>query len=102
MKILGIGLGRTGTRSLYLALEILGYKTKHCPGFFLDSNGKLKVEEDLFRDYDAATDEPCILIYNKEIPSVPFPKTNVFGVSDFATLMKKKAQQTNATGKLRC
>ena len=63
MKILGIGLGRTGTRSLYLALEILGYKTKHCPEFYLDDEGGLVISPEDVREFEALTDEPTILVY---------------------------------------
>lgn len=30
-KVFGIGLSRTGTTSLAAALDVLGYRTKHCP-----------------------------------------------------------------------
>lgn len=75
MKILGIGLGRTGTRSLCLALQILGIKTKHCPKFYLDSDGHLTIEEGLLDVYDAATDEPCIPIFrtsDRQYPGMKF------------------------------
>ena len=31
IKVIGAGLGRTGTKSLAAALDILGYKTYHFP-----------------------------------------------------------------------
>jgi hypothetical protein len=62
IKILGIGLGRTGTQSLAKALEILGYRAKHCPQFYLDEGHLCVSQEDIAR-YDALTDEPCILVY---------------------------------------
>jgi len=31
----------------------------------------------------------------KEIPDVPFPKTNVFGISDFAAMVKKRQKETD-------
>jgi hypothetical protein len=66
MKVVGIGLGRTGTRSLAFALEALGYKTKHCPGFHLDENNNLIINQNDVSENQAATDETTIPIY-KEI-----------------------------------
>jgi hypothetical protein len=63
MKILGIGLGRTGTTSLALALETLGYRTKHCPHFYLDGEGDLVISPEDVREYEALTDEPTILVF---------------------------------------
>jgi hypothetical protein len=65
MKVLGIGMGRTGTQSLAKALEILGYRTKHCPQFYLDGRGELCVSPEDIETYDALTDEPCILVYRE-------------------------------------
>ncbi|MBL7199318.1 MAG: hypothetical protein ISS56_04150 [Anaerolineae bacterium] len=65
MKILGIGLGRTATQSLAKALEILGYRAKHCPQFYLDEGGKLCVSQKDVEQFEALTDEPCILIYRQ-------------------------------------
>ena len=49
MKIIGVGLPRTGTSSLYQALCLLGYKTVHNPTNFED-----------FINYDAFIDgTPC-------------------------------------------
>ena len=45
MKIINIGLPRTGTYSLTLALRILGYKTIHCPN-----------KINFIEEYDAATE----------------------------------------------
>jgi hypothetical protein len=63
MKVLGIGMGRTGTQSLAKALEMLGYRAKHCPQFYLDEGGSLFVSQEDIARFDALTDEPCILIY---------------------------------------
>jgi hypothetical protein len=51
-KVWGIGLGRTGTRSLCKALEIMGFKAIHEPPF-LDS----------FEGYDAAAAGACMSDY---------------------------------------
>jgi hypothetical protein len=63
MKVFGIGLGRTGTTSLTRALEILGYRAKHCPHFYLDAGGQLCVSPEQIEQYEALTDEPVALIY---------------------------------------
>lgn len=63
MKVLGIGLGRTGTTSLARALQILGYKTKHCPDFHLDDDGALVVSPEDVTGFEALTDEPTILVF---------------------------------------
>lgn len=65
MKVLGIGLGRTGTTSLARALELLGYRTKHCPDFWLDDAGELIISPDDVRDFEALTDEPLIPIFRQ-------------------------------------
>ena len=65
MKVLGIGLGRTGTRSLYEALLVLGYKAKHCPEVSLDADGRLHVSPRDIEQYDAMTDNPVVLIWKQ-------------------------------------
>ena len=49
-KILGIGLSRTGTTSLHLAMGMLGYRSIHCPR--LDRLGEI------LEHYQAAVDTP--------------------------------------------
>jgi len=63
MKVLGIGLGRTGTQSLAKGLEMLGYRAKHCPQFYLDDDGHLCISREDIEHFDALTDEPCVLVY---------------------------------------
>ena len=75
MKVLGIGLGRTGTTSLASALEILGYKTKHCPRFYLDPKGALCIAREDIENHEALTDEPCIIFFgeaDREFPGSKF------------------------------
>jgi hypothetical protein len=43
LRVFGIGLGRTGTTSLHRALEMLGFRSRHCPRFTLDPAGVLCV-----------------------------------------------------------
>jgi hypothetical protein len=78
MKVLGIGMGRTGTQSLAKALEILGYRAKHCPQFYLDDEGSLCVSQEDIARFDALTDEPCILVYkdvDRQYPGSKFVLT---------------------------
>ena len=63
MKVFGIGLGRTGTKSLTHALEQLGFKTLHCPGFHMDAPGRVRVDWSDFDSHDAVTDEGAALVY---------------------------------------
>jgi Sulfotransferase domain len=65
MKVLGIGLGRTGTTSLARALELLGYRAKHCPDLWLDDAGELIISPDDVREFEALTDEPLIPIFRQ-------------------------------------
>lgn len=65
MKVLGIGLGRTGTMSLALALDALGYRTKHCPHFYVNDDDELTIDAREVSHFDALTDEPTILVYQE-------------------------------------
>lgn len=55
MKIFGIGLSKTGTTSLTVALGLLGYRAVHCPYL-------LRID-DVMAENDAATDTPIALAY---------------------------------------
>jgi hypothetical protein len=57
VKVFGIGLSKTGTRSLAGALEILGYRTIHYP--------PLDGIPDIFSKYDAATDTSVACCYEQ-------------------------------------
>lgn len=76
LKIIGSGLGRTGTYSLKLALEILGFgKCYHMTELFQNPSGvryfndaekDKNVEWDkLFHGYNSAVDYPVARFYNK-------------------------------------
>jgi hypothetical protein len=65
-KILGIGLSRTGTKSLTAALRCLGYNTAHFPEGIKAirfRNGQLDPDYDLLDDWQAMTDIPAAAIY---------------------------------------
>lgn len=66
MKIFGIGLSRTGTNSLTLALKELGYNAIHYPQPPL-----LPELLEVVKQYDALTDSPIAIAY-KEL-DVNFP-----------------------------
>ena len=72
-KIFGIGMPRTGTRSLSMALEILGYRTGH----WLKTKTWLQgdFETDILAELDAATDTPIPVYYpefDKRYPGSKF------------------------------
>ena len=86
IKIIGAGYGRTGTKSLKMALEKLGYgKCYHMEELFRNPSGiahwknayeKQKVDwEALFKNYQSIVDFPGA-IYYKEIANA-FPDTKV-------------------------
>ncbi|KAL0093585.1 P-loop containing nucleoside triphosphate hydrolase protein [Phycomyces blakesleeanus] len=87
IKILGAGYGRTGTLSLCLALDQLGYNTHHMAKVITDPSQ----DPDLFRDaylfpedpvdwdnvfkgYDAAVDWPAVAFFEKLLKEYPDAK----------------------------
>ncbi|KAI9494353.1 P-loop containing nucleoside triphosphate hydrolase protein [Zychaea mexicana] len=75
LKIIGAGYGRTGTDSLRVALDMLGYKTHHRKTFndeggradmFIEAYEHPEEEADfdyMYEDFDAALDWPtCVLL----------------------------------------
>lgn len=68
LKILGVGLSRTGTRSLAAALERLGYKTVHwAPERLRDTIDGLTQYPEVFKydDVDAAVDIPAAYFWRE-------------------------------------
>ncbi len=77
MKILGVGLSRTGTLSLSRALEILGFRTLHwCPERLRDVVLGQTASPDFRRydDVDAVTDLPAALFYQELLEVYPNTK----------------------------
>lgn len=71
-RVFGIGLSKTGTTSLTRALEILGYRTNHFPYSALRyESGRLRLDLDRLRQWDAATDSPVALFYRRLEESFP-------------------------------
>lgn len=67
-KVFGIGLTRTATTSLAVALDKLGYKTAHWR-----VGGKVTDLEDFYR-FDAVTDTPCACRFEQLYRSFPNSK----------------------------
>lgn len=73
MKVLGVGLGRTGTTSLAKALRILGYRTLHWAPNYLRETLEQGLEPDLRRyaQWDAVTDIPAALYFREFLAAFP-------------------------------
>lgn len=63
MKVFGIGLSKTGTKSMSVALRILGYKVVHSPGPRVD-----------LRKVDAALDTPIAVRFEELYQMFPGSK----------------------------
>ncbi|NOK59854.1 MAG: hypothetical protein GFH27_549291n46 [Chloroflexi bacterium AL-W] len=61
-KIFGIGLSKTGTKSLSKALEVLGYQTKHFP-LIRENVEQGDYDLKLLEQYDALTDAPIAALF---------------------------------------
>lgn len=64
--IFGIGLSKTGTTSLFAALDQLGYRSatyRHLRGLGLDGWFEGNFEHDYLAEYDAATDLPLATFF---------------------------------------
>jgi hypothetical protein len=65
-KVFGIGLSRTGTKSLHQALRILGYRSDHFSTHLLTlAQGELGLDWSSVRDYDALTDVTAARFYRE-------------------------------------
>jgi hypothetical protein len=74
LKVLGVGLSRTGTTSLTKALEVLGYKTVHGHAdSLLDIllGAVSEFDYHCFDDIDAVTDVPTAHFYNEILAAYP-------------------------------
>ena len=73
MKVLGVGLGKTGTASLAHALRLLGYKTLHWAPDYLREVFEQGAEPDFTRyaGWDAVTDIPAALFYREIMAAFP-------------------------------
>jgi hypothetical protein len=98
MKVLGIGLGRTGTMSLTHALEQLGFSTIHCPGFFLDAEGRIRIDWGDFDSHDAVTDEGAALVYQEADRRYPGAKF-ILTVRDTESWLRSRRRISDAMQK---
>jgi len=85
LKIIGAGFGRTGTRSLKEALEILGFgpcyhmveafeHPEHIPTWNAAARGEPVDWQELFREYRATVDWPGCTFYQQLIDTYPDAK----------------------------
>lgn len=90
IKVWGIGLGRTGTRSLCKSLEIMGFKTIHEPPFI-----------DSFEGYDAAAAGACMSDYR--FLDLRYPESKfILTVRDIGTWLNscKKAMEQYSVSRM--
>ena len=82
-KLLDVGAPRTGTQSLHDAMEILGFNSMHTGSFtpirvslceYLFGNGPLEDAIALLGAFDAAMDEPVMLMYEEVMAAFPEAK----------------------------
>jgi hypothetical protein len=65
-KVFGIGLSRTGTKSLHRALKSLGYRSEHFPAHLLRTmDGMLTLDIEGVRHYEAMTDTVTSVFYRQ-------------------------------------
>ena len=85
IKVIGAGLGRTGTKSLAAALDILGYKTYHFPlpqhsatwAAYASGTGSVQdaINTAVVDGYDATSDQPMADVFRAQMEM--FPKAKV-------------------------
>eukprot|EP00435_Cladocopium_sp_Y103_P048638 s235_g14.t1 len=82
-KLLDVGAPRTGTQSLHDAMEILGFNSLHTGSFtpirtslceYLFGSGPLEDAIALLGAFDAAMDEPVMLMYEEVMAAFPEAK----------------------------
>jgi hypothetical protein len=83
LEIIGAGWGRTGTHSLYLALQQLGYRPHHmrevfehleqCALFLAAAEGRPDWDA-VYRDYDATVDWPGASFWRELVAAYPDAK----------------------------
>jgi hypothetical protein len=84
IKVIGAGLGRTGTKSLAAALDILGYKSYHFPlpkhaKVWADyaegkASAKEAIEIAVKEGYDATCDQPMADVFQQQMELYPDAK----------------------------
>jgi len=84
IRVIGAGLGRTGTKSLQAALDILGYNTYHFPlpehsrawAAFASGTGSAEaaIQTAVDDGYDATCDQPMADVYTEQLDMFPQAK----------------------------
>jgi len=77
IKVLGVGLSKTGTNSLTDALKLLGYKTIHYDAYRLNDvilEGKIPANWRRYDTVDAVTDIPSAYFYREILDAYPEAK----------------------------
>mmetsp|Transcript_28111 Transcript_28111/g.66753 ORF Transcript_28111/g.66753 Transcript_28111/m.66753 type:complete len:254 (+) Transcript_28111:44-805(+) len=83
IQVVDVGAPRTGTQSMHMAMQILGYKALHT-GYrwdlriplcdYLFNNGTLEAALESLDGWDAAMDEPMALLYEEIMENFPESK----------------------------
>ena len=97
MRVLGVGLSRTGTSTLHRALEILGLKSIHFDTNRLnDVLAGVTPNPDFRRydDIDAVTDIPSAYFFNELLEAYPECKA-ILTIRDINTWWKSMAYHSN-------
>jgi hypothetical protein len=97
MKILGVGLSRTGTLSLTLALRRLGYRAKHYDRVRLNDildGSNPNPDFRRYDDIDAVTDLPSAYFYRELLDAYPEAKA-ILTVRDVESWWKSIARHVN-------
>lgn len=99
LKIIGAGLGRTGTTSLHEALQRMGYKSLHFDEHRLNDILDGSTQRPDFRRYDdvdAVSDVPAALFYNELLGAYPDARVilTVRNVDDWWRSIQRLFSQT--------
>ncbi|ORX53566.1 hypothetical protein DM01DRAFT_1336109 [Hesseltinella vesiculosa] len=77
LEVIGAGFGRTGTTSLWAALDKLGYKTHHMRTLFMDDTQDVTVWENAFEN-PGSPDTDWEKVYSQFTAAVDHPTANFY------------------------
>lgn len=100
MKVFGIGLNKTGTTTLKVCLEKIGYKVKGCDLELTRCATKSNLESiyETVRQYDGFQDWPWPLVYEEIDQRYPNSKFILTTRSDSETWFQSLKKHANRTG----
>lgn len=100
LKVLGVGLPRTGTKSLCVALEILGYRSLHHPADRLPLFPPTGFDWRQFDDVDAVCDAPACMYWRELLAAYPEAKAvlTVRDEEDWWRSMRRHVEVIRAQG----